>query len=85
MTSPKSPVNQHHAYHAHVYFDASTLAFATALCQRIERELLLEVGRIHQGSGSSAGPAGCQGKTEHPDDGPRDQQPDRIRADPVEQ
>lgn len=67
MTSPKSPVNQHHAYHAHVYFDASTLAFATALCQHIERELLLEVGRIHQ---KPVGPHtlwSCQVKFTHAD------------------
>lgn len=48
MNSPQRPINQHNAYHAHIYFDANTLAFATALCQRIAKEFSLEVGRIHQ-------------------------------------
>ncbi len=48
MTTARKPVNQHDAYHAHVYFDADTLMFATSLCQRIAALFSLEVGRIHQ-------------------------------------
>ena len=42
------PVNNHKAYHAHVYFDADTLAFATDLCQRAGEQFQLRVGRVHQ-------------------------------------
>lgn len=67
MNSPQRPINQHNAYHAHIYFDANTLAFATALCQRISEEFSLEVGRIHQ---KPVGPHtlwSCQVKFTHND------------------
>ncbi|MDV2857518.1 MULTISPECIES: DOPA 4,5-dioxygenase family protein [Oceanimonas] len=67
MINPKRPINNHDAYHAHIYFDASTLAFATALCQRIAKEFSLEVGRIHQ---KPVGPHtlwSCQVKFTHAD------------------
>ncbi|WP_232821150.1 DOPA 4,5-dioxygenase family protein [Oceanimonas marisflavi] len=44
MTSPKHPINNHNTYHAHIYFDAHTLAFATSLCQRIAEKFSLAVG-----------------------------------------
>ncbi len=48
MSNPKRPVNVHEAYHAHVYFDESTLAFATQLCEKAGDIFSLKVGRIHQ-------------------------------------
>lgn len=48
MNKARRPVNSHKAYHAHVYFDAETLAFATALCQQAGKQFNLRVGRIHQ-------------------------------------
>lgn len=48
MVAPKRPVNIHKSYHAHIYFDAETLAFATELSQRIAAEFGLKVGRVHQ-------------------------------------
>ncbi|WP_421868106.1 DOPA 4,5-dioxygenase family protein [Motiliproteus sp.] len=42
------PVNQHSAYHAHVYFDAETLEFAASLCRQAGERFQLEVGRVHQ-------------------------------------
>jgi len=48
MNQTKRPINSHKAYHAHVYFDESTLAFATSLCQRAGETFGLKIGRIHQ-------------------------------------
>jgi DOPA 4,5-dioxygenase len=48
MTTAKRPVNSHKAYHAHVYFEQETLAFATALCERAGEKFDLNIGRIHQ-------------------------------------
>lgn len=48
MKSPKRPVNEHEAYHAHVYFDANSLEFAANLCDRIREEFPLKVGKLHQ-------------------------------------
>ncbi|EGQ7997924.1 DOPA 4,5-dioxygenase family protein [Vibrio vulnificus] len=48
MNSPKRPINEHDAYHAHVYFDANTLDFATSLCQRIGENFSLRVGRMYK-------------------------------------
>lgn len=42
------PRNLHSAYHAHVYFDASTLAFAQALCEQAGQQLNVQVGRVHE-------------------------------------
>ena len=48
MTSVQRPVNNYKAYHAHVYFDQSTLASARALCTQAGKLFSLKVGRIHQ-------------------------------------
>ncbi|WP_413112101.1 DOPA 4,5-dioxygenase family protein [Thaumasiovibrio sp. DFM-14] len=48
MECPKRPVNNHEAYHAHIYFDSNTLLFATNLCRRIGETFSLRVGRLHQ-------------------------------------
>lgn len=48
MKSPKRPENKHNAYHAHVYFDADTLAFASSLREQISNEFPLKVGKLHQ-------------------------------------
>ena len=45
--SPR-PENVHALYHAHVYFDAGTTAFARALCQRLADEGLVSMGRVHE-------------------------------------
>ena len=44
----KQPTNVHEFYHAHVYFDESTLSFATQLCHDAGHQFSLAVGRIHQ-------------------------------------
>ncbi|MCJ2376722.1 DOPA 4,5-dioxygenase family protein [Vibrio sp. ZSDZ34] len=48
MVNGKRPVNQHDAYHAHVYFGPDTLDFATKLCQQAGKTFSLAVGRAHQ-------------------------------------
>lgn len=48
MSSPKRPMNEHDKYHAHVYFDASTLEVAEKLCQQIGDNFSLKVRQIHQ-------------------------------------
>jgi len=48
MNSPKRPINNHEHYHAHVYFSADTLDFATRLCQEAGTQFSLEIGRVHQ-------------------------------------
>lgn len=45
---PKRPVNNHKAYHAHIYFDADTLALVERLAEQIDSQFGLRVGRIHQ-------------------------------------
>ena len=45
---PKRPVNIHEAYHAHIYFDADTVAFVEQLTDEIAKLFGLKVGRIHQ-------------------------------------
>ncbi len=42
------PVNVHKVFHAHVYFDARTLEFATELCQQAGELFGVQVGRVHQ-------------------------------------
>jgi DOPA 4,5-dioxygenase len=37
-----------HCYHAHVYFDASTLHQARALCEEAARVFPLKMGRVHE-------------------------------------
>ena len=46
--SARRPVNRHAAYHAHVYFDASTVAQARALCEEAGRLFKVAVGRVHE-------------------------------------
>ena len=45
---PRRPVNSHAAYHAHVYFDASSVAQARALCEEAGRLFDVAVGRVHE-------------------------------------
>ena len=42
------PVNQHERYHAHVYFDAATVAQARALVVAAGEHFGLQVGRVHE-------------------------------------
>ena len=46
--APRRPVNAHGAYHAHVYFDADTVAQARALCEEAGRSFKVAVGRVHE-------------------------------------
>jgi DOPA 4,5-dioxygenase len=48
MSEPKRPINVHKAYHAHVYFDQASLAFAEDLCEKAGQQFGLTVGRVHQ-------------------------------------
>ncbi len=48
MNPPKRPVNIHDAYHAHVYFDETSLEFATALCKKSKALFPVKMGRVHQ-------------------------------------
>lgn len=48
ISDVKRPVNHHKAYHAHVYFDQSSLEFATQLCHQAGEQFGLKVGRVHQ-------------------------------------
>ncbi len=47
-SNPHFPVNRHKAYHAHIYFDAASLAQVEAICDEAANEFGLKVGRIHQ-------------------------------------
>ena len=42
------PINHHKAYHAHVYFDASTQTHARQLCEEAGNRFGLKVGRFHE-------------------------------------
>jgi len=48
MNKQKSPINIHDYYHAHVYFEQDTLAFAKNLCEKAGDLFTLKVGRLHQ-------------------------------------
>ena len=48
MKETKRPVNAHKAYHAHVYYDQESLAFASALCKEAGERFNLKVGRVHE-------------------------------------
>ncbi len=48
MKEMQRPVNAHKAYHAHLYFEQETLAFATSLSEQVGEMFNLKVGRIHQ-------------------------------------
>jgi aromatic ring-cleaving dioxygenase len=45
---PRYPLNQHALYHAHVYFDAATVAQARALVAAAGEQLDVQVGRVHE-------------------------------------
>jgi len=45
-----------HGYHAHVYFDATTLGLAQALCENAVKLFKVEMGRVHQ---KPVGPHPC--------------------------
>ena len=46
---PRRPENLYQRYHAHVYFDADTVAQARALCQRVAEECpSVAMGRVHE-------------------------------------
>ncbi|WP_432454330.1 MULTISPECIES: DOPA 4,5-dioxygenase family protein [unclassified Agarivorans] len=46
--NPYFPQNVHKHYHAHVYFDATSLEFATQLCQQAAQKCAIKMGRVHQ-------------------------------------
>ena len=48
MIAQHYPQNRHQQYHAHLYFDAQTLEFATRLSQSVAEQYSLTVGRVHQ-------------------------------------
>jgi len=48
MTKLKPPMNRHDDYHAHLYFEQETLAFAKYLCEKAGDLFTLQVGRVHQ-------------------------------------
>ncbi|MGO1295992.1 MAG: DOPA 4,5-dioxygenase family protein [Vibrio sp.] len=48
MNVVKRPVNKYQAYHAHVYFDENTLAFASQLCHQAGEQFSVNIGRIHE-------------------------------------
>jgi len=48
MNDIKRPINSHKAYHAHVYFDSETLAYAKSLCEKAGITFGVKVGRVHE-------------------------------------
>lgn len=44
----KRPVNIYSCYHAHVYFDSSTLARAAVFCDRAGKQFGVQIGRVHE-------------------------------------
>lgn len=48
MSHIPRPINQHKAYHAHVYFDESSLDQASSLFHEAGKKFGLKVGRVHQ-------------------------------------
>jgi DOPA 4,5-dioxygenase len=48
MKDIKRQINSHKTYHAHIYFNQDTLAFASTLCQEAGKRFGLKVGRVHQ-------------------------------------
>ncbi|MEO7390909.1 MAG: DOPA 4,5-dioxygenase family protein [Ramlibacter sp.] len=45
---PRRPENIHKAYHAHVYFDADTVAQAREIVEEAGRLFKVQVGRVHE-------------------------------------
>ena len=48
MDAIKRPENLHKVYHAHIYFDESSKEVAKKLCDLIDKEFQLKVGRFHE-------------------------------------
>ena len=48
MSEPQRPANLHEFYHAHVYFDAKTVDFASQLFASAGEKFGLQVGRVHR-------------------------------------
>ncbi|MEH6446071.1 MAG: DOPA 4,5-dioxygenase family protein [Oceanospirillaceae bacterium] len=48
MSNNSYPVNTHHSYHAHLYFDESTFEVALEILAKIENNFSLKVGRKHK-------------------------------------
>ena len=48
MSESTYPVNIHESYHAHIYFDHSTIEQARAFCELIAHTFPFPVGRIHE-------------------------------------
>ena len=48
MDEIKRPINQHKAYHAHIYFDADTLATAKQIGADVAERFGLRIGRYHE-------------------------------------
>lgn len=48
MKAVKRPINNHTHYHAHVYFNETTKAYAKILCQQAGQVFNLKVGRFHE-------------------------------------
>lgn len=46
--SASYPVNIHKAYHTHVYFDANSAELAKTLCEQVQQQFALSVGRFHE-------------------------------------
>ncbi|MEA5464540.1 DOPA 4,5-dioxygenase family protein [Leptothoe sp. PORK10 BA2] len=44
----KRPINSYDHYHAHVYFDESSVAHASSICQEAGDRFGVKVGRVHQ-------------------------------------
>ena len=44
----KRPTNHYERYHAHVYFDESSVALASSICQEAGELFGVTVGRVHQ-------------------------------------
>ncbi|NEZ68244.1 4,5-dioxygenase [Leptolyngbyaceae cyanobacterium CCMR0082] len=53
----KRPTNIYDQYHAHVYFDGSSVAAASSLCQKAGKLFAVKVGRVHQ---KPIGPHPCR-------------------------
>ncbi|CAE6933203.1 DOPA 4,5-dioxygenase family protein [Vibrio sp. B1FLJ16] len=48
MNKVQPPINSHNNYHAHVYFDQQSIAFAASLCKEAGRRFNVNIGRVHE-------------------------------------
>lgn len=48
MNKIRRPINNHKAYHAHVYYEHETLEFASGLWEKAGELFELKVGRVHR-------------------------------------